>query len=157
MPKNSPNMRSWQVFNIARKYIGIPFLLSVFGKKNARCINYWCEDPKFTKKNDEAFDPILGVKRLFTCLDDHGFPWVVRAAVRYMIAETSITEEFPVEILADMKPTMSEEMLADYPAIATLHKAINDGSDLAVVEQFKREAIAEIERTVAKFRCDNGW
>ena len=64
MAKEKANMRSWQVLHFARKHLGRSSLYAIFGRKNARTVDYWCEDPKYTGKEECAFDPIQGVKDL---------------------------------------------------------------------------------------------
>lgn len=149
MPKVSSKMQSWQVFHYARKHLGRSVLYSIFGKKNARAVDYWCEDPKYTNKPDGAYDPIQGVRDLMTALDDHGHTAVIRSACQYMTAETSgAAEEAPTN-LTDLLPTLEAEILADFRAIANLQAMIESGSDMALILAAKQEAIEEIERTVA--------
>lgn len=149
MPKVKAEMKSWQIFAFARKHLGRSAIYSLFGKKNARTVEYWCQDPKFTNKPDGATDPIQGVKNLLDTLDDYGHAGVVRACLAYLAAGTSAAEDH--ETLTELLPSIHEEILADYAAVASLQQAINDGCDISVVTALKKEATAEIERTVAKY------
>lgn len=149
MPKKQLEMKSWQFFAFARKHLGRSAIYSLFGKKNARTVEYWCQDPRFTAKPDGATDPIQGVKNLLDILDDLGHAGVVRACLAYLAAGTSAAGDN--EDLAELLPTIHQEILADYAAVASLQQAIDDGAELSVVTACKREAVAEIERTVAKY------
>jgi hypothetical protein len=152
MPKENKKMKSWQIFHFARKYLGRHALYACFGKKNARTVEYWCEDPKYTNKPEEAWDPIKGVKLLFTSLDDAGHIGVIRSAVSYLVSDTELADGGCPEHLAEPLPTLSEEILADYRAVADLQAALDRNADIEEVMMLKGEAIAEIERTVAKYR-----
>jgi hypothetical protein len=143
-------MQSWQVLHYARKHLGRSILYSIFGKKNARAVDYWCEDPRFTAKDDGAYDPIHGVKALLEMLDDQGHCSTVRACVAYLIQGTS--EGCGIEpAVVEMKPTVAEEVLADYRAVADMQDAIDAGESIEVVNDLKYAAVEELHRTVAKY------
>lgn len=147
-------MQSWNVFHFARKHLGRAALYSFFGKKNARAIDYWCEDPKYTNKPPEAYDPVSGVKNLLEALDDHGHCGVVRSCIAYLVSGTSLGCGVEQPPLVEPLPTIHQEILADYAAVAELQRAIDDAAPLSTITACKREAIAEIERTVAKYIQD---
>lgn len=143
-------MQSWRVFHYARKHLGRGVLYSIFGRRHARTVDLWCEDPRFTGKEEKAFDPIQGLKDLLDLLDDQGHCGTVRACLSYLAAGTAcatIQEE-----IIDPLPTIGEEILADFRAVANLQAAIERDKGLEAVLLAKREAIAEIERTVARYR-----
>lgn len=151
MPNDTAKMQSWQFFHFVRKHLGRSVLYSIFGKKNARAVDYWCENPKFTAKAEKAYDPLQGVKDTIDLLDDHGHCDVVRAVLVYLAAGTSCELGNDPEI-NDLLPTVSDEILADFRAVAVLQSAIENCKHIDDVEQCKLEAIAEIERTVARYR-----
>ncbi|MGV0961824.1 MAG: hypothetical protein ACOYB1_18520 [Limnohabitans sp.] len=153
MPKEANKMQSWQVFHYARKHLSSSKLYVIFGKKNARAVDYWCEDPDYTARLPEAYDPIRGVKRLLESLDDHGHCAVVKSTLAYLASGTSSCCDTDPQI-EQLKPTMAEEMLADYSAVASLQKAFEEGHNAASIKQLKAAAIAEIERTVAHYMKD---
>ena len=153
MPKSATKLQSWQIFHYARKHLNRSTLYSIFGKKNARTVDYWCENPKFTGKSEEAYDPIQGVKDLLETLDDQGHCDVVRSAVAFMVSGTSIESEDGTAI-KDILPTLTEEILADFRAVAAMQASIEAGQHPDEVAAWKRSAIAELERTVAKYRED---
>lgn len=152
MSKATLKMQSWQVFSFARKHLGSPLLNTIFGKKNARKIDYWCQDPRYTNKPEGSYDPINGVKRLLAVLDDYGHDSIIRSAVNYMTADTSAASSMAEPALADLQPTLTEEILRDYKAVADLQRAIEDGENIDLVDALKDEAIDEIARTVALYR-----
>lgn len=153
MPKTANKLQSWQVFHYARKHLSRSALYAIFGRKNARTVDYWCENPKFTKKGEEAYDPLYGVKDLFAALDDGGHFDVLRSAVAFLLSGTSIESEEGTEI-RDILPTLTEEILADFRAVAAMQAAIEAGEHPDEVAAWKRSAIAEIERTFAKYSED---
>ncbi len=153
MAKDSRKMQSWQVFHYARKHLGRSALYAIFGNKNARSVDYWCEDPRFTTKGEAAHDPIRGVKLLLEQLDDEGHCAVVRACIDFLRKGTSAGCGFDPEVV-DILPTITEEVLADYRAVAALQSAIESGASFDVVGDLKYQAIEEIERTVARYIKD---
>lgn len=151
MAKEISKMQSWQVFHFARKHLTRSALYAIFGKKNARAVDYWCEDPRYTAKLEGAYDPLQGVKTLLETLDDHGHCGVVRSAIAYLAAGTSAATNNAQEIVEPML-NISEEILADFRAVAELQRAIEGKLDIAGVEQLLLEAIGELERTVACYQ-----
>lgn len=153
MSKKEIEMKSWQIFHYARKYLGRSMLYVFFGRKNTRVVEYWCQDPTYTVKPDDAYDPLLGCKRLLKALDDHGHCGVVRSTFAYLFSGTSIECGINKEIIEPL-PTIKDEILADYRSVAALQAGIESGVDPDEVETLKDEAIAELERTYAKYRKD---
>jgi hypothetical protein len=153
MPKQPLKMKSWQVFGYVRKHLGASFLYGIFGTKNARAIDYWCQDPMTTAKVDGAYDPILGLKRMLDVLDDYSHFGAIRSCIDFLLSETSLSCGGEAKIIEPL-PTINEEMLADYKDVALLHAAIADGMDTDVVKVLTAAAIAEIERTCAKY-CED--
>lgn len=154
MAKESTKLQSWQVFHFARKHLTRSTLYAIFGKKNARAVDYWCEDPRYTTKLDGAYDPIQGVKSLLETLDDQGHCGVVRSAIAYMASGTSAGSDEVPEIVEPM-PRLSDEILADFRAVAELQRAIEAKCDIAGVEHLLLDAIAELERTVACYHKES--
>lgn len=151
MPNKVSKMQSWQIFHFARKHLGRSCLYGIFGRTNARAVDYWCEDPRYTTKSEEAYDPIRGTKALLESLDDQGHCGIVRSCISFLISETTIADKSQPEIVSP-KNTITEEILADFSAVSDLQRAIEASTDVGTIEQYKRAAIAEIERTVAKYR-----
>ncbi|MGV0961834.1 MAG: hypothetical protein ACOYB1_18570 [Limnohabitans sp.] len=153
MPKETSKMQSWQVFHYARKHLGRSVLYAIFGRKNARAVDYWCENPLHTQKPDGAYDPMHGVKALVDTLDDHGHCDVVRSIFGYLSAGTSCDTGHTPEV-TDLLPTVGEEMLADFRSISDLQRAIESGAPLEEVKMCRGLAIAEIDRTIARYAKD---
>jgi len=153
MPKKSGEMQSWQVFHCARKHLGRSVLYNIFGKRHARTVDLWCQDPRFTDKDAVSYDPLQGLRDLLSLLDDHGHVPVVRAALQYIAAGTSVECDHSGDC-SDLLPTMAEEILADFRAVADLQRGIEAGMAAHAVNQLKAAAINEIERTVALYLKD---
>ena len=156
MPKDNVKMQSWQVFHFARKHLGNSTLYAIFGKKKARAIDMWAQDPRYTLKPEGSYDPILGVKTLIETLDDRGHADVVRSAVAFMVSGTSAAVSDAEPCVADLQPTISEEILKDYRAVADMQAAIEAGESIDYVDALKDEAMDEIARTVALYRKSEG-
>ena len=153
MPKVEGKMRSWQIFNFSRKHLGRSALIAIFGKKNGRAVEYWCEDPMYTDKPDEAYDPIQGVKNLLTALDDHSHTGVIRSCIAYLTADTALACGQEPQV-SGLLSTIDQEVLADYEAVGEMQRAIKKGEHPAVICALMADAIAEIERTYAKYKKD---
>ncbi|MFA7346877.1 MAG: hypothetical protein WCZ86_03860 [Desulfurivibrionaceae bacterium] len=155
MANGDKKMQSWQVLHFARKHLGRSVLYAIFGKKNARTVDYWCEDPRYTGKEDRAFDPIQGVKDLLDALDDQGHTPIVRACLNFLRSGTSLEEE-KLPMVSELLPTLAEEKLADYIALAEFQSAIERCRPYEEANALKKAAIEEIERTFAKYVKDCG-
>ena len=153
MSNETSKMQSWQVFHYARKYLTRSRLYAIFGKKNARAVDFWCEDPRFTNKTEGAYDPLQGVKTLIDMLDDQGHCDVVRATFAFLSEGTSC-ETGGNPAIIDPLPTIHEEILADFRAVGLLQRAIESGAGIDEVKQYRQHAIAEVERTVARYIKD---
>ena len=153
MSKNDGQMQSWQVFHYARKRLGRHVLYAIFGKRHARTVDLWCQDPRFTDKETIAYDPLQGLRDLLSLLDDHGHVPVVRAALQYLSAGTSVQKDLGGDC-SDLLPSLNEEILADYRAVAELQRGIESGLAPHSINQLKAAAINEIERTVALYLKD---
>ena len=151
-PERRRLMQSWQIFYFARKHLGREELYEIFGRKNARVVDYWSQDPGCTDKPDAAYDPIRGLKNLLERLDDMSHFGVVRATVAYLLSGTSMDCGEP--LLVELLPTIEQEQLADYRALGVLQNGIEDGLSCMEIDALKAAAIAEIERTVAKYKED---
>lgn len=154
MPKVITDMQSWRVFFYARKYLGRSVLYSIFGKRHARTVDLWCEDPRFTGKDERAFDPIQGVRDLLQLLDDSGHCGVVKSCIAYLVSGTSAECGINVDGIVEPGPSITEEILADYRAVAELQAGIEAGHHPDRIQDLKAEAIAEIERTYARYLKD---
>lgn len=153
MPNDNAKMQSHHIFHFARKHLGRSSLYVIFGRKNTRTIEYWCQDPLYTAKPEEAYDPLRGVKALLEMLDDHGHCGIVRSCIAYLVSGTSLECGVDPQIV-EPHSTIPEEILADYRAIAKLQAAIESGLPPSDIDALKPEIFAEVERTCAKYRKD---
>ena len=150
MPKTLSKMKSWQVLRYARKHLGRSLLYSIFGRKNARAVDYWCQNPTYTAKPEGATDPIQNVRDLIEALDDQGHCAVVRACIAYLCQGTSADCGVDPSVL-ETRATIAEEILADYQAVALMQAAIDARASEESVYSLKLAAVDEIERTFAKY------
>jgi len=155
MPKNIDEMQSWQVFHYARKRLGRSVLYAIFGKRHARTVDLWCQDPRFTDKEAISYDPLQGLRDLLSLLDDHGHVPVVRAALQYLASGTSLDCEQGGDC-SDLLPTLNEEILADYRAVADLQRGLEAGVAAHAANQLLAAAVNELQRTVAKYLQERG-
>lgn len=153
MPKINQETKSWRIFHYARKYLGRKTLYSLFGHRHARTVDLWCEDPKTTIKNENASDPVNGIRNMLWMLDDQGHVDICRAALNYMASGTSVNCGEDQDIV-ELRDTISAEILADYRAVSMMQEAIEEREHPDMVVSLKIEAIREIERTFAKYAKD---
>lgn len=141
-------MQPWQVFNMARKYIGAENVARIFNKEK-RSAYSWAQDPDYTEHRCKS--PLELLHTLFVRMDDAGIGYVARAAIRHL--ETAVEPEHILDDCTEMEtlPTITEEVLADYTALAEMQHAIATGESIAEVRSKALAAIAEIERSVAKY------
>ena len=142
-------MQPWQVFHAANKYLRPENVARIFNKEKRSAYN-WGQDPAFTEHR--CRNPLEHLHSLFEKMDAAGIGYVARSGIRYL--ETAIEDDVDLEDIKDPLPTIHEEILADYSAVARLQQAIEAGSDLETVNNLKKEAIEEVERTVARYARD---
>lgn len=142
-------MQPWQVFHAASKYLRPENVARIFNKEKRSAYN-WGQDPAFTEHR--CRNPLELLHSLFERMDAAGIGYVARAGIRYL--ETAIEDEIDLEDIKEPLPTITEEVLADYGAVAALQRAIDNGATIEEVRSLAAEAAGEIERTVAKYAQD---
>ena len=153
MSSSEQKMQPWQVFHAANKYLGPERVARIWNKEKRSAYN-WGQDPAFT--GSRCHNPLELLHAQFAKMDDAGIGYIARAGIRYL--ETAID---PDAVLNDPEsfetlPTITDEVLADFAAVAALNEAINNGEDMAAIKLAAAKAIAEIERTVAKVAQECG-
>jgi len=143
------NLQPWQVFHIARKHLGPGSIAKVFGKSNVRSAYDWAQDPLTTQKRCRS--PLEALHHMFQLLDEIGLGYVARASIAYL--QTAI-EPDELHNIQEPLPTIEQEILADYSAVASLQRAVEACEEVDLVDTLKQEAIDEIERTYAKYLKD---
>lgn len=145
MPKY---LQTWQIWHGFKKHLGESLLMQVLGKKNARTIRLYSQDPRFTE--DRCKDPLESLHIIFSEVDEIGRGDLARKAIAYL--ETALEDgRADISPAVQLLPTMDAEKLADYQKVAAFQKAIDDGDDIDIVETLMKEAKDEIERTYAKY------
>lgn len=149
MSINVSKMQPWQVFHIARKYLGADVVAKVFNKEK-RSAYSWAQNPDYTSHRCRS--PLELLHSLFVRMDDQGLGYAVRAAINYL--QTALDGgELGGEVVEPLA-TMGEEQLADYKCLAEFQAAIDHGAPAAEVKRLKGLACAEIDRTLAKYIKD---
>lgn len=139
-------LQSWQLWAAMKKALGESEIMRVLGKRDARIIRMYAQNPRSTA--DRCHDPIENLHALLYSMDEIGRGDVARRILAYL--ETALDESYP-SAPEPLKPTMDAEQLADFQSVAAFQKAINDGSDADLVELLMKEAQEEIGRTFAKY------
>ncbi len=150
MPKR---LETWQIWHAMRKTLGDSFVMTVLGRKNARIIRMYAQDPRCTA--DRCKDPIEALAILFNELDTYGRRDIAELAIKHLqlsIGDTSFTPS-PTAL----KPTIEEELLADYTSVSVLQAAINNDLGEKIVRDAMMDAVHEIERTYAKYVDEHGF
>lgn len=149
MSTDDNKMQPWQVFQAARKYLGANTVARIFNRE-IRSANNWAQDPAYTEVRCKC--PLELLHTLFERMDAVGLGYVARAGIAYL--ETAIDAADRPAAIREPLPTIQEEILADYSAVADLQRVIDAGADLATVQLYEKAALEEIERTVAKYGRD---
>ena len=149
MSYESPKMQPWQVFQAARKHLGANLVARIFNRE-VRSANSWAQNPVFTECRCK--NPLELLHALFERMDSVGLGYAARAGIEYLA--TAIDPDVQVGGIKEPLPTIELEVLADYSAIARLQKAIEDDLGIDAINRYKREAVEELERTVARY-CRN--
>ncbi len=149
MSYEQSKMQPWQVFQAARKYLGANIVARIFNRE-VRSAHNWAQDPAHTECRCKS--PLELLHTLFERMDAAGVGYVARAGIDYLT--TAIDPAAQVDGIKDLLPTIHEEILADYSAVSRLQQAIEAGANLEAINNLKKEAIEEIERTVARYARD---
>jgi len=139
-------MQPWQVFHAARKILGANIVARIFNRE-VRSAHNWAQDPARTECRCKS--PLELLHTLFERLDAAGVGYVARAGIEYL--STALDPDVRVDEIKEPLSTIQEEILADYSAVSMLQQGIEAGADEETVNHLKREAMEEIERTVAKY------
>ncbi len=142
-------MQPWQVFQAARKYIGPEVVAKIFNREKRSAYN-WGQDPAFTECRCKS--PLELLHTLFERMDAVGIGYVARAAIRYL--ETALDNDQDLDDIKEPLPTIDQEILADFRAVAELQRCIEGGCSIEQVKSCQDAARAEIERTVARYIKD---
>lgn len=149
MTQENPQMQPWQVFHAARRALGANIVAKIFNR-SIRAAHDWAQDPAYTEVRCKS--PLELLHTLFERMADAGRGYAVRSALQYL--ESAIDSDVQAQGIIEPLPTIQEEILADYAAVAALQAGIAGGASADEIRQLKREATDEIERTAAKYIKD---
>lgn len=150
MAKERTPLQTWQIWQVARKYIGIGPLAKMFGV-GERTIYDYASDPAFVTKKG-CREPFERMHVFLRMLDDLGFGQYARAGLAYLA--TAVEDGFCSGGVREPLATITEEILRDYSSVSEMQLAIERGEGLARVEELKRLAVEEIERTYLRYAKD---
>lgn len=145
MPKK---LETWQIWHALKKTLGEPLLMHVLGKKNARTIRLYSQDPKYTE--DRSKDPLEYLHIIFSEADEIGRGDLARKAIDYLQSAVG-DHSYDLVPATQLLPTLDAEKLADWQAVASFQRAIDECAEVDLVETLMNEAKDEIERTFAKY------
>jgi len=145
-------MEPWQIYHVARKHLGPGLIAKIYGKANVRSAYDWAQNPAYTVRRCRS--PLEALHHMLSLLDDYGLGYAARAAIDYL--KTAIEDPHDIAAVDDVKATMVEEKLLDYEALARFQAAVDACLPADEVQALKDEAVAEIERTFAKYMDECG-
>ncbi len=148
----SKRLETWQIWHAMRKTIGDSFIMAVLGRRNARTIRMYAQDPRFTV--DRCKDPIESLGILFAELESWGRHDIAKLAIDHLCK--SIGHETDLHCPTELKQTIDAELLADYQAVADLKTAIEVDAGEEAVHFAMTAAVQEIERTYSKYLQQQG-
>ena len=147
MPKR---LETWQIWHAMRKTISDSFIMGVLGRRNARTIRMYAQDPRCTV--DRSKDPIEALAILFDELATYGRADIAELGIKHL--QQSIGCDKDLRCPDQLKPTVDAEILADFQVVADMKAAIEANKDPDEVRIAMTEAIHEIERTYTKYQQD---
>jgi hypothetical protein len=124
-------------------------LMLLWGRRNSRILRLYTQNPAFTERTAKC--ALERLWHIFRELQAAGRPDVARQALTYLQSAIEDKEQAELFALDEVKETMAEEILADFHAVAELQDAIDAVDPPDIVRLYAKKAIAEIDRTVAKY------
>ncbi|MDL2268842.1 hypothetical protein LJC71_04800 [Desulfosarcina sp. OttesenSCG-928-A07] len=150
MTKQSDRLQPWQVFHVARKYLGASTVAQIFNRQTRSAYD-WAQDPACTEVRCKS--PLELLHTMFERMDAYGLGYAAKAGIRYL--ETAIDPDADEEGAITLPlPTVMEELLEDYRLLSVLQKAIEEGQDIESVKETVGALNAAIDRTVARYIKD---
>lgn len=143
MPKM---LGTWQIWSGLKGTLTESFLMQVMGKKNARTIRLYSQDPRTSE--DRCKDPLEALHIIFSEADLLGRGDLARKAIGYL--QTALDDSEEVKAPKALLPTLDAEKLADFQSVAAFQRGIDEGLDADLIEVLLLEAKEELDRTFAK-------
>ncbi len=140
-------LQTWQIWHAMRKTIGDSFVMAVLGRRNARTIRMYAQDPRYTV--DRSKDPIEALGILFDELATYGRRDIAELGIKHL--QRSIGCDETLSCPDQLKETIDAEVLADFQAVADLKESIDSGANIKDVHNLMTDAVHEIERTYTKY------
>lgn len=149
MRNGMAKFEAWQVFAASFKALGRAKVAGCLGVTESAAYQYGANPTTTGEKR--CRNPLERIHSLLYELDMWGRGDVCRDAIDYLRTAFEEAEPKPV---SELKPTMNEELLADYQAVASLQRAVESCEQIDIVEALVEAAKAEIDRTYAKYLKD---
>ena len=149
MRNGMAKFEAWQVFAASFKALGRAKVAVCLGVTESTAYQYGANPTTTGEKR--CRNPLERLHSLLYELDMWGRGDVCRDAINYLRTAFEDAEPRPV---VELKPTMSEEELADYQEVSAIHSAIERRESFDLVCARAESAKSEIDRTVAKYRKD---
>jgi hypothetical protein len=139
-------MKSWQIYDEARKTLKIE-LYEIYGNRNARMIDYWARDPRFSAEKKR--NPIDRLELLFLELAEAGRRDVALAGLRILAGKIGCFLRDCDEAVPD-RETLLGEIVDDMPCLTAYQKAL-EGDDLEEVDRAEADLQRELAENRVKF------
>jgi len=152
MPKCDAKLQTWQIFHAILKTLGPTKVVKLWGTVKERSVYMYAQNPATSQ--DRSRDPLENLHATFSEMALVGRSDVVQCAIAFLL--TAIKPLEHLEAVKGLKPTICEEILEDFVAVARLQAAIASGEPVEVVEREFKEAQEELERTMAKYWQGHG-
>lgn len=140
-------MKSWEVYDRARKVLHKEKMLEIYGNRSSRMINYWAQDPKCCA--DPKRNPIDRLEKMVQELAKVDGKDVAIAVVRRLAGSIGLTIVSRKEAVPD-KDTLQEEIIDDMPCLVAYQNALL-ANDLEEVDRTEAELKRELAENRVKF------
>lgn len=144
-------LQTWQIWHAMRKILGDDFVMAVLGRRNARTIRMYAQDPRCTF--DRCKDPLEALAILFDELETCGRADIAKLAIAYLQQAIGCQGDLPCP--DQLKQTLDAEVVADFQAVSKMQAAIAMGASTCVVRTAVIAAKDEIDCTFAKYFQDS--
>ncbi len=141
--------QTWQLWNATLKTLGADILAALLGVNKSMAYEY-AKNPNTTGPK-RCRDKAEQMHAVLSELAFWGREDVCRGFVDYF---RSAYEDVTPNPVGELKPTMNEEILADYQSVASLQAAIDRCDEIDIVEALTNAAKEDIDRTYAKYLKD---
>ena len=145
-PKTLP-LKTWQIYSAAIHYLSKEFITRLYSISN-RQAERWAANPDTTESHSR--NPMDRYEELLNKFMAVGRDDIARIAVDRQAKIVGCELKMAETTLPD-KLNILDECLDDYPPLALFHEAIRKQTDIELVRHLYRDAIRELEETMAGY------